>query len=101
MARQNEEERPEPIHLIVTGGAGVGKSNVIRAVSKWGEKILRKAGDHPNKPRILLMAPTGMAASVIGRFLQNVVYSGKLYHGKFAELFDVRSNVLQTLCGIS
>ena len=57
---------PPPIRLIIHGGAGAGKSNVIRAISKWAEKILRKAGDHPNKPRILLAAPTGMAASLIG-----------------------------------
>ena len=57
---------PPPIRLIIHGGAGAGKSTVIRAISKWAEKILRKAGDHPNKPRILLAAPTGMAASLIG-----------------------------------
>jgi hypothetical protein len=55
-----------PVRLIIHGGAGSGKSNVIRALSKWAEKTLCKAGDHPNKPRVLLLAPTGMAASIIG-----------------------------------
>jgi hypothetical protein len=44
---------------------GVGKSAVVRLLSKWSEKILRKSGDHPNKPRILLTGPTGMASAVI------------------------------------
>lgn len=44
---------------------GVGKSAVVRLISKWAEKILRKAGDHPNKPRVLLTSPTGMASSLI------------------------------------
>ena len=56
---------PKPIRLIVTGGAGVGKSALITAIEMHVEKILRKAGTHPNHPRILLCAPTGKAASLI------------------------------------
>ena len=58
--------RVDPIRLIVHGGSGAGKSNVIRAISKHAEHLLRKAGDHPNKPRVALFAPTGMASHVIG-----------------------------------
>ena len=56
----------EPPRIIVHGGGGVGKSYLIRTVAKWAEKILRKAGDNPLKPKVLLLAPTGMAASLIG-----------------------------------
>ena len=52
--------------LIVHGGAGVGKSQTIRVVSMHAEKLLRKAGHHPNRPRVLLTAFTGKAASLIG-----------------------------------
>ena len=38
----------------------------ILVASKWAEKILIKAGDSPNRPKILLVAPTGKAASLIG-----------------------------------
>jgi hypothetical protein len=68
-----------PDCLIIHGGAGSGKSNVIRALSKWAEKTLCKAGDHPNKPRVLFLAPTGMAASIIG---------GTTMHSAFQLNFD-------------
>ena len=64
-ARNSPHERPSPIRIIVTGGAGVGKSATIRVITYHAEKILRKAGDHPHKPRIMVCAPTGKAASLI------------------------------------
>ena len=45
---------------------GVGKSATIKAMSIHAEKILRKEDDKPNHPRVLLCAPTGKAASLIG-----------------------------------
>ena len=57
--------KPTPIRKIIHGGAGVGKSQIIRATSLLAEKLLRRSGEHPNHPRILLCAPTGRAASLI------------------------------------
>ena len=37
------------------------------------EKILRAEGDKPNHPRVLLLAQTGKAASLIGNLIN---YSG-------------------------
>ena len=51
--------------LIIHGGAGVGKSRTIMALSQWADKILRKVGDDSIKPRVLLCAFTGKAASLI------------------------------------
>ena len=49
---------------------GSGKSATIKVCSMHAEKILRKAGDKPNHPRILLLAHTGKAASLIGKLIQ-------------------------------
>ena len=49
------------------GGAGVGKSFLIRVVAKYVEQILRRPGDNPDRPKVILLAPTGMAASLIGK----------------------------------
>ena len=49
---------------------GVGKSAIIKAMSMHAEKILRKAGDKQNHPRVLLCAFTGKAASLIGLYFR-------------------------------
>ena len=46
---------------------GAGKSAVIRVAAMHAEKILRKAGDNPNCPKVLLLAHTGKASSLIGK----------------------------------
>ena len=58
-------DSPHQMGVIVHGGGGVGKSQTTKVCAQWAEQILRRAGGDQNKPRILLMAPTGMAASVI------------------------------------
>ena len=53
--------------VVLLGGGGVGKTFLINIVKKWAEKILRRAGDDPSKPKVILLAWTGMAASLIGK----------------------------------
>ena len=53
--------------FLIVGGGGVGKSFVINLVAKWLELIFRQPGDDPSKPYILILAPTGMAATLIGK----------------------------------
>ena len=51
--------------LIVHGGGGVGKSNTTRVCAQWAETILKREYSKQDLPRVLLLCPTGMAASVI------------------------------------
>ena len=52
--------------LVVYGGAGTGKSTLIRIIAKWTESTLRCDDDrHPDQPFILLTAPTGTATKNI------------------------------------
>ena len=48
---------------------GVGKSMAIRAAATHAENILRKAGDDPHKPRVLLCSFTAKAANLIGKII--------------------------------
>ena len=56
--------------ISLIGGGGVGKSFLINLVKMWAEYILRQPGDHPLKPKVLLLGPTGMAANLIGKIFQ-------------------------------
>ena len=57
---------------------GTGKSMIINVASQWAEVILLKVGDDPTKPRVMLMAFTGMAASLIGKSI--LIYQFALLH---------------------
>ena len=53
-------------NLIVTGGAGSGKSTVIEAVAQWVHRVLQKPGDDPDSPYVIKTATTGAAGTLIG-----------------------------------
>ena len=52
----------KPFYIFLTGGAGVGKSHLIKTIYMSISKVLMYKGGHPEKPSILLLAPTGVAA---------------------------------------
>jgi ATP-dependent DNA helicase PIF1 len=56
---------PKHPFLIVHGGAGTGKSTLIKIVSQWTKKLLEKPGGDLDSPYVIA-APTGMAAANIG-----------------------------------
>ena len=56
-------EKPEAPRLIVHGGAGSGKSELIRVLSFWFEMVLTTAIERDlNMPFLIRCAPTGLAA---------------------------------------
>ncbi|CAD7078402.1 unnamed protein product [Hermetia illucens] len=70
---------PPPINIFVSGGAGVEKSLLIKAIYQSVTHVFnRSPGSHPDDIRILLWAPTAKAAFGIG---------GQTIHSAFALLF--------------
>ena len=53
--------------MIITGGAGAGKSTVIGALTQWASEILHKSGDDPDMPYVIIKTSlTGAASTLIG-----------------------------------
>lgn len=48
--------------MFITGGAGAGKSHLIKTIYHTATKTFRHGITNPEKPTVLLMAPTGVAA---------------------------------------
>ncbi|XP_061169173.1 uncharacterized protein LOC133178496 [Saccostrea echinata] len=59
-------EKCEPLHLFVTGGAGTGKSHLIKAIHYEASRLLSKLMSEPERMSVLLSAFTGTAAFNIG-----------------------------------
>ena len=76
MSRKRPDFDPLPPKLIVHGGGGVGKTFLINVISKWAEEILRKSGTDPLDPIVLLIAPTGKSANLIG---DSTMHMTKIY----------------------
>ena len=58
------------VKLIFLGEGGTGKTYLIKTMSKWVQKILLQAGKE--KLKVILLAYTGVAASLIGKSLINL-----------------------------
>lgn len=56
----------EPIHIFVTGGAGTGKSHLIKAIHYESSRLLSRIMTEPERVSVLLSAFTGTAAFNIG-----------------------------------
>ena len=70
-------------YVFITGGAGVGKSHMIKTIYMSLSKVLMYKGGELDKPRILLLAPTGVAAiNINGTTIHSALgtnIGGKLY----------------------
>ncbi|XP_073714001.1 uncharacterized protein [Misgurnus anguillicaudatus] len=59
-------QNPEPIRLFITGGAGTGKSHLIKAIHYESCRLLSQLSENPNDVTVLLTASTGVAAFNVG-----------------------------------
>ena len=50
------------LYIVLTGGAGTGKSHLIKTIYHALTKVFSYRAMTLNKPKVLLLAPTGVAA---------------------------------------
>lgn len=64
--KKNFGENPDPLHIFITGGAGTGKSQLIKSIHYEASRILGKNVTRPDCVSVVLTAFTGTAAFNIG-----------------------------------
>ena len=73
----------KPFYIFTTGGSGVGKSHLIKTIDISCSKVLIYEGGELRKPRILLLAPTGVVViNINGTTVHSglrINVGGKLY----------------------
>ena len=96
-ARHSNKVMPEAPRLVVIGGAGSGKSTLIKCLNQWLQKILQKPGDDPQTPYILSTATTGAASVIIeGMTLHTGV--GLDFSNKHSSLSDKKREMKRDQC---
>ena len=64
LAENNNELPPKPF-IILSGGAGVGKSLLIKAITEYLKRVLQYPNQNLDQPSVPVTASTGKVAAVI------------------------------------
>ena len=83
--RNHRNKPPQPPYLMMHGGAGSGKSTVIRVITQWVQKILQQEGQSPDCPNVVVTAFCGTAAANV---------EGQTLNSSFGFSFDNKHNAL-------
>lgn len=93
-------QNPEPFRLFITGGAGTGKSHLIKAIYYEASRLLSQIAENPDDLTVLLTASTGVAAYNIGaRTIHNTFSIGANIRFPYQPLSDEKVNTLRTTMG--
>lgn len=85
---------PQPFHLFITGGAGTGKSHVIRAIREHVERSVQGSKDVHG---CMVMAPTGVAACNIDGLTIHRALNLQVEHRKAAHQLKLNALALHEL----
>ena len=63
LAGKNNELEPKPFQILLSGGAGVGKSFLVTPITEYLKRILRYPSQNLDNPSVLVTAYTGKAVT--------------------------------------
>ena len=94
----NGKQVPVPFHIFLSVGGGCGKSHLIKIIYHSVNKVFLHQSENPEKPRVLVLAPTGVAAiNINGTTIHSgLMVSGKLLyqvHRRLNEIFHPLQNI--------
>uniref|UniRef100_A0AAX7UK93 ATP-dependent DNA helicase n=1 Tax=Astatotilapia calliptera TaxID=8154 RepID=A0AAX7UK93_ASTCA len=89
-------KNPDPLHVFITGGAGTGKSHLIKAIHYEAARLLSPMCRHPENVCVLLTAPTGIAAyNLHATTIHNTFSIGKDVRLPYTPLGEEKLNCLR------
>ena len=90
-------EQQKPFHVFITGGAGTGKSHLIKCIYYEATRLLAKTLDNPDDLTVLLTAPTGTAAfNIHGSTIHSAFGIFKSLSADHATLSEEKINSLRS-----
>ncbi|XP_052421004.1 uncharacterized protein LOC127964736 [Carassius gibelio] len=93
-------QNPEPFRLFLTGGAGTGKSHLIKAIQYESCRLLSQLSENPDDITVLLTASTGVASfNIGGGTIHNKLSIGANVRLPYQPLSDDKINSLRTKLG--
>ena len=100
MSRKGKKAYPRAPFMMINGGAGSGKSTLISTISQYVHHILRRDGDDPDCPYVILSAYTGTAAANIEGQTLHTLFSfnfGAGYMSLSDKMRDEKRNLYKNL----
>ena len=89
-------KQPQSFHIFLTGGAGTGKTHLLKAIYAEATRLLSKSVNPPNSTTVVLTAPTGTAAyNVKGATLHTVYSLSKMLTMPYKPLGESTLNTLR------
>ena len=65
LAEKYNELPPKPFQIFLSGGAGIGKSFLVKAITEYLKRVLRYPNQSLDQQSVLVTASTGKAATGI------------------------------------